>query len=323
MPVSSITRSRPGARPSPLGTLSGHIPARLSAAGPAGAGVVAGAVLLWQGAGLGPTTLVLGWIGLAAAAFLGRRALGAVAAVLLAGWGAGLAFGSAGSPAVDRLWLLVAATLMAATLAISWLRERTRTLEARLETETPRDALTELPNRRSFHQEVVREVHRARRSRNPFSVVLMDCDDFARVNERCGRRAGDATLRQLGTLLDTVTRAVDVTARVDGDGFAFVLPDADEHGALLVAERARVAVEAAFAGAAQPLTLSLGVASFPRDGADADAIVAAADEALYAAQALGGNRSTLYGEEAPDILAARAEVGGPVSLAANPALRLI
>ena len=159
------------------------------------------------------------------------------------------------------------------------------------------DELTGLLNRRGFHELFETELERARRSGQPLSVIVGDIDHFKVLNDRFGHAAGDRALEQLSLILGTAKRRIDSAARIGGEEFAVILPDSDQHAAFILAERMRREVRETFLYEPYDLTVSLGVATFPMHGTDTDALVAAADEALYAAKALGRDRSVVWGED--------------------------
>jgi len=133
-----------------------------------------------------------------------------------------------------------------------------------------------------------------------------DLDRFKAINDRFGHSTGDETLRRVATLIDTAKRGFDSAARVGGEEFAILTPDADEHGAYMLAERMRAAVHEALAGVENgQLTISFGISTFPLHGQSADGLLRSADHALYAAKQLGRNRSVISSEEVPGILAGR------------------
>jgi diguanylate cyclase (GGDEF)-like protein len=155
------------------------------------------------------------------------------------------------------------------------------------------DPLTELANRRALAETLHAEVARAERFGDAVSFVLADLDDFKAVNDRYGHPVGDTVLRAFArTLADTV-REIDVAGRWGGEEFALILPGTDAAGGAALAERARQAIEAqelhAPNGDVIPVTSSFGVASFPASDS-VDALVAAADAALYRAKREGKNR---------------------------------
>ncbi len=147
------------------------------------------------------------------------------------------------------------------------------------------DGLTGLRNHREFHEELHRRVELARRHGRSLSLALIDLDGFKTVNDTLGHRAGDRVLAKMGLLLSD-GRPEDLPFRTGGDEFALLLPETDAQGAQTVAERIREQVEAHIDG----VTTSIGVADFTLHVPDADALVEAADTALYAAKRQGRNR---------------------------------
>ncbi len=160
------------------------------------------------------------------------------------------------------------------------------------------DPLSGCVNRRGFDQQLARELSRAQRAGAPVALVAVDVDHFKRINDQYGHAAGDAVIRDLGALLRDAARAGDVVARVGGEEFVLVLPDADEAGAAAFARRLVDAVRARRFAAVPGLgvTISAGVAAEARVGdADAaEAFKARADEALYAAKRGGRDRAVVW-----------------------------
>lgn len=153
-----------------------------------------------------------------------------------------------------------------------------------------RDPLTGLLNRRELHEHLSREIERSRRDGGGFSLVLLDLDGFKLVNDTRGHSAGDDVLRRVAEALEQSKRGSEVAFRMGGDEFALLLSDThDEAGAIASAERAC----AALAEAEGRVKASYGVARWPQDGADDDAVLAAADVRLYAMKGARGQRSTL------------------------------
>ena len=206
-------------------------------------------------------------------------------------------------------WAETVGTLALATVLVQALRNRISELVGRLADAARTDPLTGLRNRRGFEETFGTEVERARRHDRPLSVIVGDLDHFKQVNDRLGHPAGDAALVRVGELLRSGRRQIDPVARTGGEEFALILPEASEQDAYLVAERLREAVKRVFSRRPVPLTMSLGVATFPDHGVTADALLAAADRALYAAKQLGRNRAVVYSDEVTAAGAAR-EQGG-------------
>lgn len=155
------------------------------------------------------------------------------------------------------------------------------------------DELTGLHNRRAFNRELAKELERSRRSRQPFSLLMIDVDYFKGYNDSFGHPAGDAALRQLATVLSRTARIVDQVSRYGGEEFAVILPSTCAEKAPQVAERHRKAVaEHCFGtGVARPrsLTISIGTATCPTHANNEKGLVAMADRALYRAKEAGRN----------------------------------
>jgi two-component system, cell cycle response regulator len=149
------------------------------------------------------------------------------------------------------------------------------------------DGLTELANRRSFDRSLERELTRAARTDGRLSVVLLDIDHFKQLNDTHGHVIGDTVLRQIANALRECGREYDTIARYGGEEFAAVLPGCSSALALQVAERLRAAVENGPTDV--PVTASCGVATYPYDGIDANGLLHAADQALYAGKRDGRN----------------------------------
>jgi diguanylate cyclase (GGDEF)-like protein len=156
------------------------------------------------------------------------------------------------------------------------------------------DAKTGLLNARSWEQLARRELERGEQ---PGSVLVVDIDRFKLVNDRYGHLAGDAVLRRVGRTLAANLRSADRVGRFGGEEFVVVLPGAAEAAALAVAERLRAGIAGmSLVGcvpdpvAHPPISVSIGVACAPHDGADLADLLRAADRALYAAKGQGRNR---------------------------------
>jgi len=154
------------------------------------------------------------------------------------------------------------------------------------------DALTQLRNRRAFEERLEDEVRRARRHGVALSLVLLDVDHFKSYNDTFGHPRGDEVLRAIGRTLRRTIRATDCAARYGGEEFAVILPNTDRDGAATAAESIRLAI----AGAAwedRAITASIGVATFGPDAGTTDALIDAADRALYRSKQQGRDRVTL------------------------------
>lgn len=153
------------------------------------------------------------------------------------------------------------------------------------------DALTGLPNRRRYEEVIQREWRRTRRTGSPLALLLLDADDFKKLNDRHGHAVGDEVLKVLARTVEAcIRRPGDLAARYGGEEFAVVLPDTAAEGALHIAERIRAACEA-LDGSLPRFTVSIGVkAAYPTSEESVEAFQEAADKALYRAKNDGRNR---------------------------------
>lgn len=158
------------------------------------------------------------------------------------------------------------------------------------------DSLTGTYNRRHLDEKLGAEVERAVRYRRSLSLVLLDLDDFKRVNDTGGHAQGDAVLAEIGLFLRSQSRTIDIVARYGGEEFALILPETGLENAVLHAERLREAcAKLPFANLRTPaaplrVTASFGVAEVDQAHATVEALLRAADEACYLAKHAGKNR---------------------------------
>ena len=165
---------------------------------------------------------------------------------------------------------------------------RSREQWAALERLALTDSVTGLFNRHAGDLALEREVARARRTRAPFSLALIDVDHFKQVNDRHGHAAGDEVLKQISSILSATFRASDLAVRWGGDEFLVFLPDVPASGAMVFAERARRQVEALSFENVGAVTLSAGIVQV-RPDEDARAAIRRADAQLYEAKRSGRN----------------------------------
>jgi len=155
------------------------------------------------------------------------------------------------------------------------------------------DGLTGLFRRGDFDERLAREVTRAQTFKTTFGLMLLDIDHFKQLNDRYGHQFGDQVLRRVGELLGASVYDTDFVARYGGEEFVVVLPRAEPAGALRKAEAIRQAMEAErFPRGFETVrvTVSIGVAHFPRDAQSAEELIGRADAAMYAAKSQGRNR---------------------------------
>lgn len=165
--------------------------------------------------------------------------------------------------------------------------------EAKLRYLSVRDSLTGLFNRRYMEETLDREISRAQRKGSPLAVVMADIDGFKTVNDTYGHVPGDELLVRVAAHLGGGVRVSDVACRFGGDEFLLILPECGKEEALRRADTMRRgAEEMAFQPSeahSEPITLSFGVAVFPENGSSREELLAAADQALYAAKRSGRN----------------------------------
>jgi diguanylate cyclase (GGDEF)-like protein len=167
------------------------------------------------------------------------------------------------------------------------------------------DQLTGLPNRVLFWEHLSLRVKLARRRVSKFAVLFLDVDDFKVINDTLGHAAGDQLLVDLALRLRSVLRVGDTAARVGGDEFLLLLDEvASTEAALVVAERLNQALQVPYWMGTERriVTASIGVAVGPNGLHTADAVVAAADSAMYEAKRCGGGRCVLHSVDAQERL---------------------
>lgn len=159
------------------------------------------------------------------------------------------------------------------------------------------DGLTGLLNHRRFQERLSEEFRRIGRHPEPLSLILADLDHFKKINDTYGHPTGDEVLKKIAGILKKMVRDIDIVARYGGEEFAIILVNTEREGAYKLAERIRKEVEKrsfSFGGRKIPLTLSLGIASYPGDSRIKEDLISKADKALYQAKAEGRNRTCLY-----------------------------
>jgi diguanylate cyclase (GGDEF)-like protein len=177
------------------------------------------------------------------------------------------------------------------------------------ETRAATDVLTGLPNKRALDDTFKRMLAQAGRTQSRLAVVLFDIDHFKRINDTQGHDTGNEALAAVGALLREELRASDVAGRMGGDEFVMLLPDTDGTGALQLAEKVRQAMHRVrLRGLDTPMTGSFGVATFPDDSVEVDALMRIADRALYTAKQNGRDRV-----EAPSTVGDRHRAESPLA----------
>ncbi|MEW5807554.1 MAG: diguanylate cyclase [Acidobacteriota bacterium] len=164
------------------------------------------------------------------------------------------------------------------------------------------DSLTGLPNLRFFMNSVSSEIRRSKRYNLKCSILLLDLDDFKRINDEHGDLVADIILKEASIIIRNNVRDIDLVCRYGGEEFAVILPETLRVGAYIVAERIRHSIEKHFqardvCGTLLNLTISGGISLFPEDGLNTDEVIRRGLEALYQAKASGKNKVNAYFQE--------------------------
>lgn len=231
--------------------------------------------LLWAAFRQGPRT-----VSIAAAMLCGIAAWGT-----LHGFGPFVRGTSAEAAVLVQLYMLVTATMAAVIAAVI---ADHRVAHVRLEAMAATDPLTGLANYRRLLDVLRFEITRSNRTSRPFAVLFLDMDGLKAINDRRGHMAGSRALCQLAETLRSSCRAIDTPARFGGDEFAIVLPETTEHEGHIVLARIAAALAADEQG--PPISVSAGVAVFPRDGSSPTQLLRSADRVLYEAKARTASR---------------------------------
>jgi len=198
-------------------------------------------------------------------------------------------------------YLVLAAAFLAATSVMVSLKRRLVDAEARQREIANRDPLTGVANRRAFDAALRRELAaraepdggRRGSDREPFSLMVIDLDDFKAINDEYGHQIGDAVLQQTAERARGVLRSTDLLARIGGDEFAVIAPGSQGEGARRMAEGILNAIAAKLPGSRVPSPhASVGLAIFPEDGEAFETLLHSADKRLLEAKADGTHLSS-------------------------------
>ncbi len=154
------------------------------------------------------------------------------------------------------------------------------------------DHLTGLYNRRYLNRRLAEEITRYNRYKHPFSFIMLDLDKFKEYNDTFGHIAGDNLLKNLAHVMETSLRTIDIAARFGGDEFVTIFPQTPKIDAIQISNRLKEKIDKALRGhnAEMPLSVSVGLATFPDDASSIMDLIEKTDQALYLAKKGGGNR---------------------------------
>ncbi|MFC1667214.1 sensor domain-containing diguanylate cyclase [Candidatus Omnitrophota bacterium] len=150
------------------------------------------------------------------------------------------------------------------------------------------DSLTGLWHHGYFQYLLGEEIKKSAQRKQSFSILMADIDNFKNFNDTHGHQAGDSLLRNISNIFREASRKIDIIARYGGEEFTIILPNTKKEEALVLAERLRKSVEES--SHLKNITISIGLASFPEDGEEKEALISNVDEALYEAKRSGKNK---------------------------------
>ncbi|EKD36144.1 MAG: Diguanylate cyclase [uncultured bacterium] len=156
-----------------------------------------------------------------------------------------------------------------------------------------KDGLTQLFDVSTFRTKLKAEINRYKRYGSKVSLIMLDIDDFKRINDSRGHQEGDRVLCELSRIITTTVRDIDICSRYGGEEFSVILPQTDRPEALQFAERIRASVEKHFQKSLN-VTISLGVATCPLNAKSINTLIAKADKALFQSKSRGKNTVTFF-----------------------------
>lgn len=191
-------------------------------------------------------------------------------------------------------------------LSMGFLLMVNRRLQLELEHAASHDDLTGMYRRGPFFESLDKELSRSGRHERPVSVLMVDLDNFKAINDQYGHLEGDRVIAAYSEKAQRVLRNGDVMGRYGGEEFIVLLPDTPPEDAYAIAERLRAVAAQATSTTMPPYTVSIGIATSPKAEESAGALIAYADQALYAAKKGGKNRIEVAEQQTPRITSCRA-----------------
>ena len=180
--------------------------------------------------------------------------------------------------------------------------EKKQLLTAELEKLSVTDTLTQLSNRRYFMQRVLEEINRESRNNQPLCLLMLDLDEFKKINDTYGHAIGDLVLQQVAKVLRSNVREIDILGRIGGEEFAVLLPNTLLQDAVILAERMRQSIEnAPIDISIQPvrITISIGAAEYHDEMSSMSDLLRNADQAMYLAKYSGRNCVRIFPDNLP------------------------
>jgi diguanylate cyclase (GGDEF)-like protein len=234
------------------------------------------------------------WLVLFAGYFFPRRTAGV--AIVVTAAAATFVVVAGGLDISVGTWFVMLSAFCLAGFVVSFLRERLSRLLSILARAARIDPLTGILNRGGFEERFAQEVERARRGTESLTLLIADIDHFKQINDRFGHTVGDRVLQRVAEVLSESIRTSDVVARLGGEEFGVLLPEAGREDGIEIAERIRHDVARIEPPEHGPVavTVSIGVAMFPDDGACGESLFRVADAAAYAAKDLGRDRVVAF-----------------------------
>jgi len=173
-------------------------------------------------------------------------------------------------------------------------------LKRQLQYDAIHDPLTGLYNRRYFEENLLREIMKSRRVPIVFNVLMIDVDNFKQINDKYGHQMGDEVLKAISNMFRHDVRVSDVACRFGGEEFIIMMETSLEYGYKRAEQLRKNVAALTFHTGDQTLsnvTISIGLAAYPKHGDSMEALIKNSDEALYKAKSLGKNQVIIFGEE--------------------------
>ena len=190
---------------------------------------------------------------------------------------------------VISITIFVALSLIVPAVSGFKLIENDEKMQEKIKRLSEEDYLTKLYNRRKVHEIIETEIVRSRRYNSPFAVLLLDIDDFKKINDTFGHNAGDKVLVKFSSIIGQTIRESDISGRWGGEEFLVICPETTIDGAISLAEKLRENIDNNKLKIADNITASIGVAGI-QHGDNVKSLIHRADKALYSAKKSGKNR---------------------------------